>query len=239
MIARPKMPIPWLDSTNLAFPPLTSALDEPNGLLAAGGDLSVARLIRAYSRGIFPWYEDPQPILWWSPDPRCVLLPGTMHISKSLRKVLRNQHFRVTCDTQFTAVVRACAAPRRYSSETWINPAMLQAYTDLHRLGVAHSIEVWQQNQLVGGLYGVALGKVFFGESMFSLVSDASKVALLYLSGQLQAWGYDLIDCQVTNEHLLSLGATEMLRTEFEERLRSAVHATGQAAPWVISWRYL
>lgn len=237
MIARPKIPIPWLDPHDLTFPPLASALDEPNGLLAAGGDLSAARLIQAYRRGIFPWYEDPQPILWWSPDPRCVLLPGNVHISKSLRKTLRSQRFRITCDTAFTDVVRACAAPRSYSSDTWISAEMLRAYADMHRLGVAHSIEVWQQNRLVGGLYGVALGEVFFGESMFSLASNASKIALVYLSGQLQTWGYQLIDCQVTNEHLLSLGATEMPREEFEERLRGCVDAAGQASPWAISWQ--
>lgn len=238
MAARPKIPIPWLDAHDATFPPLASALNEPNGLLAAGGDLSTARLIQAYRRGIFPWYEDPQPILWWSPDPRCVLLPGAVHISKSLRKTLHSGRFRVTCDTAFTEVMRACAAPRSYSRDTWINSAMLQAYTDLHELGVAHSIEVWRQNRLVGGLYGVALGKVFFGESMFSHANDASKVALVYLGGQLQAWGYELIDCQVTNEHLMSLGATEMPRAEFEERLQDSVDATGQASPWVISWRH-
>lgn len=238
MAARPKIPIPWLDSHDVTFPPLASALEEPNGLLAAGGDLSAARLIQAYRRGIFPWYEEPQPILWWSPDPRCVLLPSAVHVSKSLRKTLRSGRFRVTCDTAFTDVMRACAAPRSYSHDTWINSAMLQAYTDLYALGVAHCIEVWQQHRLVGGLYGVALGKVFFGESMFSQENDASKVALVYLSGQLQAWGYELIDCQVTNEHLLSLGATEMPRAEFEQRLVDAVDAAGQASPWVISWRH-
>lgn len=238
MAARPRIPIPWLDPHDVTFPPLNSALDEPNGLLAAGGDLSAARLIEAYRHGIFPWYEDPQPILWWSPNPRCVLLPGTLHVSKSLRKTLRSGRFHVTCDTVFADVVRACAAPRHYSHETWINPAMLQAYTNLHRLGVAHSIEVWQRSRLVGGLYGVALGKVFFGESMFSHASDASKFALVHLAGQLQAWGYELIDCQVTNDHLLSLGAIEIPRTEFEERLRGAVDATGQVSLWAISWEY-
>ena len=238
MAVRPKIPIPWLDPQAVVFPPLAAALEEPNGLLAAGGDLSAARLIEAYRRGIFPWYEDPQPILWWSPDPRCVVLPDSLHISKSLRKTLRSGRFHVTCDQAFTDVMRACAAPRSYSQDTWISTAMLQAYTDLHTQGHAHSFEVWQQNQLVGGLYGVALGKVFFGESMFSVVTDASKVALVHLAGQLQAWGYELIDCQVTNDHLMSLGATEMARAEFELRLQNAVDVAGQASPWAISWRY-
>ncbi len=238
MAVRPQIPIPWLDPHAVSFPPLAAALDEPNGLLAAGGDLSTGRLIEAYRRGIFPWYEDPQPILWWSPDPRCVLLPDQLHVSRSLRKTLRSGRFRLTCDQAFADVVRACAAPRSYSHDTWICAAMLQAYTDLHTLGRAHCIEVWQENRMVGGLYGVALGKVFFGESMFSLVTDASKVALVYLAGQLEAWGYELIDCQVTNDHLLSLGAIEMPRAEFERRLQSAVEAAGQAPPWDISWRY-
>lgn len=238
MVARPKIPIPWLDPHAVMFPPLATALEEPNGLLAAGGDLSSARLIEAYRRGIFPWYEDPQPILWWSPDPRCVLLPASLHISRSLRKTLRSGRFQVSCDAAFTDVMRACAAPRSYSHDTWIGNAMLQAYTELHTQGHAHSFEVWQQNRLVGGLYGVAIGKVFFGESMFSVVTDASKVALAHLAGQLQIWEFELIDCQVTNEHLMSLGATEMPRAEFEQRLQSAVDATGQASPWDISWSY-
>lgn len=238
MVARPKIPIPWLDPHSVTFPPLAAALEEPNGLIAAGGDLSAARLIEAYRRGIFPWYEDPQPILWWSPDPRCVLLPNSLHVSRSLRKTLRSGRFHVTCDDAFTDVVRACAAPRSYSRDTWIGTAMLQAYTALHIQGHAHSIEVWQQNSLVGGLYGVAIGKVFFGESMFSLVTDASKVALVHLVGQLQAWEFELIDCQVTNDHLMSLGATEMPRAEFEQRLQRAVDAAGQASQWAISWQF-
>lgn len=238
MAARPQIAIPWLDPYNLDFPPPECALDDPQGLLAAGGDLSSARLVAAYRRGIFPWYEDPQPILWWSPDPRCVLLPDAVHISRSLRKTLRSGRFRVTFDNSFSAVMRACAAPRSYSQDTWINSDMLQAYTDLHALGVAHSVEVWLQNRLAGGLYGIAIGKVFFGESMFSLETDASKVALVYLAGQLQAWGYELVDCQVTNDHLLSLGAVEIPRAEFQQRLGRAVDAAGQASPWVISWQF-
>ena len=211
--------IPWLEPDELWFPAVEQALDEPDGLLAAGGDLSPERLQLAYRRGIFPWFDDDQPILWWSPNPRCVLLPEQLHCSRSLRKLLRKQRFEVTLDQAFEAVITACAGTRDGQPGTWITPAMQQAYCELHQLGVAHSVEVWQQEQLVGGLYGLAIGRVFFGESMFSHASNASKVGFIRLVEQLQRWGYALIDCQVDSEHLQSLGATTIPRAEFIDLL--------------------
>lgn len=208
----------WLDRASLDFPPLHTALREPNGLLAGGGDLSCSRLIAAYRHGCFPWYSEGQPLLWWSPDPRTVLLPDKLHISRSLRKVLRSNKFHVTFDHNFTEVIRACAAPRD-NYGTWITEAMQAAYTELHQQGYAHSVEVWQANQLVGGLYGIAIGQLFFGESMFSHVSNASKVGFASLITTLKNAGFVLIDCQMPTAHLMSLGAENIARIDFADYL--------------------
>jgi leucyl/phenylalanyl-tRNA---protein transferase len=209
--------ITWLtaDGDREWFPPLEQALDEPEGLLAAGGDLSAPRLLAAYRRGIFPWYSTGQPVLWWSPDPREVLLPGEFRCSRSLAKTLRNRGFEVTFDRNFAAVVDACAARRDHSAGTWITPEMRAAYCELHARGRAHSVEVSFGGALVGGLYGVLMGQVFFGESMFSRERDASKVALARLVERALVAGLQLIDCQLPTPHLRSLGSRPMPRTEF------------------------
>jgi leucyl/phenylalanyl-tRNA---protein transferase len=201
------------------FPPLEQALDEPEGLLAAGGDLAPARLLAAYRRGIFPWYSAGQPVLWWSPNPREVLLPAEFKCSRSLAKTLRNRGFEVTFDREFAAVVAACASRRPNSAGTWITPEMLAAYRDLHERGHAHSVEVRLGGQLVGGLYGVLLGGVFFGESMFSRERDASKVAMARLVERAGVAGLQLIDCQLPTAHLRTLGSRPMPRTEFSRRV--------------------
>jgi leucyl/phenylalanyl-tRNA--protein transferase len=223
--------IPWLKpgSPPGAFPPLEDALAEPDGLLCAGGDLSRPRLLEAYRRGIFPWYAEGQPILWWSPDPRTVLFPGEFRVSRSLAKSCRNRGFEITFDREFATVMRHCADARLRPEGTWISPAMLAAYEDLHASGHAHSVETWLDGRLVGGLYGVALGRVFFGESMFSLERDASKVALKQLVETSQDRGIDLIDCQVASTHLASLGAREIPRREFAALLAGAVPGPAQA----------
>jgi len=209
----------WLDPKRLDFPPLEKAFAEPNGLLAAGGDLSPERLIAAYRHGCFPWYEEGQPLLWWSPDPRCVLFVGAMHISRSLAKVLRQPRFSVTFDQDFAAVIRACAEPRHEGGGTWITADMQAAYIDLHQRGIAHSVEVWADGKLQGGLYGLAMGRLFFAESMFSRQNNASKVALAHLMARLRDWGFILLDCQVPNPHLFSLGARTIPRREFADLL--------------------
>lgn len=211
--------ITWLNRASLKFPPLHKALREPNGLLAAGGDLSAARLVAAYRHGCFPWYQDGQPLLWWSPDPRTVLLPNNLHISRSLRKILRSDLFSVTFDRNFTDVIHACSEPRKDEDGTWITSEMQAAYFALHAQGHAHSVEVWQQDQLVGGLYGIAIGQLFFGESMFSRTSNASKVGFVTLVSALKAAGFVLIDCQMPTAHLISLGAESIRRSEFSEYL--------------------
>lgn len=197
------------------FPPVEQALDEPDGLLAVGGCLSVPRLLNAYRQGIFPWYGPDEPLLWWSPDPRMVLFPEKFKTSRSLRKTLNRQCFEVSYDLTFASVIAACAEPRVCDTGTWISPDMKKAYTELHQSGYAHSIEVWQNKNLVGGLYGVALGQVFYGESMFHQRTDASKVGFAYLVNKLREWNYHLIDCQVQTEHLISLGAEEIAREHF------------------------
>nr|WP_207161904.1 leucyl/phenylalanyl-tRNA--protein transferase [Thiocapsa imhoffii] len=194
-------------------------MHEPNGLLACGGDLTVERLVNAYRRGIFPWFNEGDPILWWSPDPRTVLFPQRLHISRSLRKRLRQRLFRVTMDREFGRVIRACAAPRDTQGGTWIVPRMIRAYEELHRQGIAHSVEVRHGQDLVGGLYGVCIGRAFFGESMFSHSPDASKVALVQLCHRLAHWGFGLIDCQMKTDHLMRLGAVEIPREELVRRL--------------------
>jgi leucyl/phenylalanyl-tRNA--protein transferase len=207
----------WIrpDDPPEAFPDPRHALREPDGLLAVGGDLAPARLLAAYRRGIFPWYEEGQPILWWSPDPRAVLRPGELRVSGSLRKTLRNWGGRVTFDEGFAEVVRGCAQPRAHQRGTWLTPEMQAAYERLHALGHAHSVEVWDAGALAGGLYGIALGRVFFGESMFSRRRDASKIALVHLRAELGRRGFELIDCQVHSPHLASLGSRAIPRTEF------------------------
>jgi leucyl/phenylalanyl-tRNA--protein transferase len=214
----------WLAPTDPpeAFPPLESALDEPAGLLAGGGDLSPARLLAAYARGIFPWYSPGQPVLWWSPDPREVLFPAEFHRSRSLARTLRGGRFTVTRDRDFAAVIAACARRPRHAGGTWITAAMQDAYRELHRLGHAHSYEVWNADRLVGGLYGVRSGPVFSGESMFSRESDASKVALSCLVDDCQAAGIRLVDCQMPSSHLRSLGSRGLPRAEFAAILRAS-----------------
>ena len=197
------------------FPDVSQALRNPDGLLAIGGDLSPQRLTRAYRQGIFPWYSDDQPLLWWSPDPRAVLFPEQLNISRSLRKTIRKSLFTITFDCDFNAVIEACAAPREGESGTWITLQMQQAYRRLHDYGVAHSVEVWYDGVLAGGLYGLCIGTVFFGESMFARRTDASKVALVALVQRMQRWGLRLIDCQVSSAHLAKLGAEEIPRERF------------------------
>lgn len=214
------------------FPPADAALREPDGLLAAGGDLSEARLLAAYRRGIFPWYSRGQPILWWSPDPRAVLDPRTFRPSRSLGKTLRNRGFDVTLDTAFTAVMRACGSPALRPGGSWISAEMIAAYSRLHESGYAHSVETWLDGRLVGGLYGVAFGRVFCGESMFSRERDASKVALHRLCAELVARGYELIDCQMATPHLLSLGARTIPRREYLERLAAAGQPPDHLGRW-------
>jgi len=211
----------WLtaDDPPQAFPPVETALREPDGLLAAGGDLSPERLLAAYQRGIFPWYDEGQPLLWWSPDPRCVFRKGDLHVSRRMRRELRRSTAEVRFNTAFADVIRACAAPRRYEQGTWITDDMIDAYERLHRAGWAHSIEVWQDDALIGGLYGLIIGRAVFGESMFSLRSNASKIALLVLDRMLSDGTFGLIDCQVQSSHLLSLGASAIPRSSFVEML--------------------
>lgn len=227
------MGLPLLGADPEAFPPVDTALTRPNGLLAAGGDLSTERLVAAYRRGIFPWFSPGEPILWWSPDPRLVLRPEAFRLTRSLRKRVRAAGWRITCDSAFLPVIHACATtPRPGQSGTWIVPEMVTAYTRLHRLGIAHSVEVWDGGRLVGGLYGLAIGRMYFGESMFSLVPDASKAALWALCSRLAQWGWPLIDCQQETPHLVSLGAETMPRAEF-----SAVAGTLSWMPAGPTWK--
>lgn len=226
--------LPFLDpdSNIQPFPPVSKALTKPDGLLAMGGCLSTQRLINAYTQGIFPWYSYGDPILWWSPDPRLVIFPENLHLSKSLQKTLRKQTFQVTFDTAFTQVIKACAAPRADESGTWLLPDMQQAYSRLHDEGHAHSVEAWYKGELVGGLYGIAIGQVFFGESMFHRKTDASKVAFVTLIQQLTGWGYQLIDCQVHTPHLISLGAQEITRSNFSSLLQQYHHCKPHTTAW-------
>lgn len=222
--------IPWL-SPEPVFPPVAAALAEPNGLLAAGGDLSAERLLAAYRLGIFPWYAEGEPILWWSPDPRMVLFPDEFNISRSLGRVLRGGKYMVRLDTAFDEVVTACAsAPRDGQAGTWITPAMRAAYGRLHRLGHAHSVETWMDGELAGGLYGVALGNVFYGESMFARRTDASKIALAHLCEHLKRREFGIIDCQMETAHLASLGARPITRSDFTALLQRLATADFDSA---------
>ena len=225
--------IPWLDSQD-PFPPVEGAMTDPNGLLAAGADLSAERLLDAYQRGIFPWFGEDDPLLWWSPDPRMVLMPGELRVSRSLRRVIRSGRYRITLDTAFPEVMAGCAEPREDDAGTWITVEMVAAYRHLATLGFAHSVEVWSESDLVGGLYGVAIGRMFYGESMFSRRTDASKVALTTLVWQLERWGFEMIDCQMATSHLASLGAREIPRAEFVETLRRLVKLPPVSSPWTL-----
>jgi leucyl/phenylalanyl-tRNA--protein transferase len=213
------------------FPDPNEAMHSPDGLLAWGGDLDPVRLSNAYHHGIFPWFSDQQPILWWSPSTRCVLFPAELYISSRLKRVLRQQRFRVSADQAFDEVITGCALPRVSQDSTWITTSMIDAYNRLHRMGIGHSIEVWSGEDLVGGLYGLSIGRVFFGESMFSLVSDASKIAMVHLCRQLDLWGFTLLDCQVSNPHLKRMGAVDIPRESFLSILRASVnHAAPRAS---------
>jgi leucyl/phenylalanyl-tRNA--protein transferase len=214
------------------FPPLAQALSDPAGLLVAGGDLSPARLIAAYRQGIFPWYNAGDPILWWSPDPRMVLLPDELRVPRSLAKLMRRQPYEIRVDSAFRAVMTACAQPRAGQAGTWINADIIDAYTQLHALGVAHSVEAWQDGVLVGGLYGIALGRAFYGESMFARAPDASKIAFVHLVRQLQRWQFGMIDCQMNTAHLARFGARESPRADFIARLESLVNLAAVPTPW-------
>lgn len=226
--------VAWLSPTDPpeAFPPIDRALREPDGLVAAGGDLSTDRLVYAYRHGIFPWYDEGQPVLWWSPDPRCVLRPSDFHVARRLRREMRGSDAFLTFNQSFDAVIRSCAEPRRHERGTWITAAMLDAYLRLHELGWAHSIEIRTDERLLGGVYGLAIGKVFFGESMFSQIPNASKMALYGLSEILRANGFRIIDCQVISPHLLTLGATTLPRSEFATILESACAPAGAFDNW-------
>jgi leucyl/phenylalanyl-tRNA--protein transferase len=223
--------IPWLGPRD-PFPPVEFALRDPNGLLAAGGDLSPARLLDAYARGIFPWYSEGDPTLWWSPDPRMVLFLDELRVSRSLRKTIRSGRYTVTFDAAFRAVMRGCAEPRPGQDGTWITDDVLDAYGALADLGFAHSVEAWVGGELMGGLYGVALGRMFFGESMFARQNDASKVAFACLVAQLRRWGFELIDCQMSTAHLASLGARDIPRAQFNAYVARLVAQPDVPGPW-------
>lgn len=226
----------WIpdDAPADTFPPVDQAFDEPNGLLCAGGDLSPERLVAAYSRGIFPWFSDDEPILWWSPSPRTLLSAEQFHVSRSMRRVLQQHPYRLSIDENFAAVIQACAAPRPNSGGTWITEDMQAAYIALHEHGYAHSCEVWDGEELVGGIYGVAVGGAFCAESMFSRRSNTSKLALWTLLQQLQRWDFRLFDCQLWNQHLDSLGAFEVERDEFMPQLSQAIQLPDHEKTWEI-----
>jgi leucyl/phenylalanyl-tRNA--protein transferase len=223
--------IPWIRDDD-PFPDVAKALKAPNGLLCAGGDLSPSRLVAAYSRGIFPWFSEGDPILWWSPDPRMVLFPEDFKVSRSLGKKVAQGAYEIRVDTAFARVMEECAAPRDGQAGTWIVPEMIAAYTRLHELGYAHSVESWRGRELVGGLYGISLGRAFFGESMFTRSTDASKVALVHLVRRLRAGGCRVIDCQQATGHLASLGAREIPRRAFVELLKDSIQYPPASSRW-------
>jgi leucyl/phenylalanyl-tRNA---protein transferase len=214
----------WLQ-TGDPFPPVDTALEEPNGLLCAGLELTATRVLSAYERGIFPWYNDGQPVLWWSPDPRMVLRPSDFKLHRSLRKTLRNSRYEIRVDTRFVEVMQGCAEPRPEQDGTWITDAIIGAYSELHRAGFAHCVECWIDGELAGGLYGIALGRAFFGESMFMRRTDASKIAFAHLATQLRRWDFELIDCQQETVHLASFGAKPIARKQFISELARLVHS--------------
>ena len=223
--------IPWLRG-NAPFPPISKALASPNGLLCAGGELTPKRILEAYSHGIFPWFSEGDPILWWSPDPRMVLFPEELKVSRSLRKAVARGAFETRWDTSFRAVMEACAAPRDAQGGTWIVPEMVEAYVKLHEMGHAHSVESWHEGELAGGLYGIAMGRVFFGESMFSRATDASKVALVKLVERVAGAGFRLIDCQQATGHLASLGAREIPRTAIAQLVQESIQYPPSGERW-------
>ncbi|MFZ5503382.1 MAG: leucyl/phenylalanyl-tRNA--protein transferase [Pseudomonadota bacterium] len=225
--------MPHILTTDSPFPPAHQALQRPNGLLAVGGDLSEERLLDAYRQGIFPWFNPGEPILWWSPNPRMVLMPPEFKISRSLGKVLRNTPYQIRTDSAFERVMRACAAPRNGQAGTWISADMIAAYCALHQAGAAHSVEVWQSGRLLGGLYGISLGRMFYGESMFSHADNASKIALAHLSRQLQRWQFGMIDCQMSTPHLATLGARTLPREDFLARVKELVNY-----PSIHAWQF-
>lgn len=228
--------LPWLDPDDDAdpFPALNLALKDPDGLLAAGGSLRPERLLNAYRSGIFPWFDDDQPILWWSPDPRLTLKPAELHLSRSLKKFSKKAPYQYTFDTAFDTVIRACSAPREQQDGSWITESMIEAYQQLFELGHAHSVEVWHQGELVGGLYGIAIGQVFFGESMFSRRDNASKLGFAFLCQHLAQWGCQIIDCQVHSDHLESLGASLTSRKHFIEQLEQHCPQPLSSQAWEI-----
>lgn len=224
MTAENPLQLHWLDPRDpcQSFPPSSQALEYPDGLIAAGGDLTLSRLLQAYQRGIFPWFNPDEPILWWSPHSRAVLPPAELHISRRLRRRVRQQNYQLSLDTAFAQVMQACS---QRPEGTWLGSAMQAAYLELHRRGFAHSIEVWRDDKLIGGLYGVALGRIFFGESMFSAANDGSKLAMVWLCRQLQAWDFALLDCQVHSAHLQRMGIRELPRAAFESLLQQHIPA--------------
>ena len=222
--------IPWIKSAH-DFPAVDTALVEPNGLLCMGGNLQPETILTAYSRGVFPWYSEGQPILWWSPDPRMVLFPGEFKVSKSLAKTIRTAKFEVRFNTAFADVMAACAAPRGQYTGTWILPAMQAAYTNLHHIGFAHSAETWRDGELVGGLYGIAMGRMFYGESMFSRETDASKVAFVAMVEKLTRDGFQLIDCQQETRHLASFGARPVPRKKFTQQMQELITLNADNSP--------
>jgi len=221
----------WLKQDE-PFPPVETALAEPNGLLCAGLDLSPQRILDAYREGIFPWFNPGEPVLWWSPDPRMVLTPTEVKISRSLRQRMKRGGYEIRVDTHFREVMLACAAPREGQSGTWIGSAMLDAYSRLHEMGYAHSVETWMDGELAGGLYGIAIGRMFYGESMFSRQTDASKLALAHLCRQLEAWSFGLIDCQMETAHLAAMGARLMPRNRFIQEMQGLVKLQAVPSPW-------
>jgi leucyl/phenylalanyl-tRNA--protein transferase len=223
--------IPWLRG-DAPFPPVSKALKSPNGLLCAGGDLSPGRILDAYRHAIFPWFSEGDPILWWSPDPRMVLFPDELKVSRSLRKTLERGVYETRYDTAFRSVIEECSAPRDGQGGTWIVPEMIDAYTRLHELGFAHSVESWRDGELAGGLYGIALGNVFFGESMFARATDASKVALFRLVERLKAGDCQVIDCQQATAHLASLGAREIPRKAFAQLVQESIQYPSTGERW-------
>ena len=223
--------LPWLKLDD-PFPPVETALSEPDGLLCAGLDLSPERILEAYRQGIFPWFNSGEPVLWWSPDPRMVLVPAELKISRSLKQRMKRGGYEIRVDTSFRQVMLACAAPRKGQSGTWISRPMLDAYTRLHEMGYAHSVETWVDGELAGGLYGMAVGRMFYGESMFSRKTDASKLALAHLCRQLEAWGFGLIDCQMETAHLASMGAKPIPRKDFIREMKRLLKLEPVPAPW-------
>jgi len=220
----------YLLSDELLFPDPQFARED--GLIAFGGDLTPSRLLLAYELGIFPWYSEPDPILWWSPDPRCVLFPDELKVSKSMRNVINQKRYSITFDQDFRGVMEKCQNATRDGEGTWITQEVISGYVALHELGVGHSVEVWEGDELVGGLYGLSLGRMFFGESMFSERSNTSKLALIYLMNKLKDWDFDLIDCQIYNEHLGSLGAREISRDTFLEKLENSLKFETRKGSW-------